>query len=97
MPPVTGTGSARAMAAAIAAPSGACPRRSRPVRAIAVPVNRVEAASVVEDGVPASSGWLAEIVTGVPASDVRGGVGHAGFDIERVEAADIFQRVQGSA
>ena len=36
----------------------------------------------------------AEIVTGVPVSEVLRGVGDAGLDIERVEAAGLFQRMQ---
>ena len=38
--------------------------------------------------------WLAEIVTGVPASDVLLDGRDAGLDIERIEPAGFFQRMQ---
>ena len=40
--------------------------------------------------------WVAEIVTGVPVSDVLLALGDAGLDIERVETAGLLPAHAGS-
>ena len=63
-------------------------------RGIVVPADGVQPRSIGAPAPVPPKAALAEIVTGVPVSDVLLALRDAGLDIERVEAAGLLQRMQ---